>query len=205
MTLHQAVCKGLKEAAASQAKAQAEAGTAILDIINSQLVPALDEVGKGFEKGTLFLPQLLMSAEAAKEAFQVLKEYLPAAENAGESQIILATVKGDIHDIGKNIVKVLLESYRFRVLDLGKDVSPETIVETAREKKIPLVGLSALMTTTAPYMEETIRQLRQADLPCKVVVGGAVITQDYADSIGADCYAADAMETVHYAQSLLEP
>ena len=205
VTLHQAVCKGLKEAAASQAKAQAEAGTAILDIINSQLVPALDEVGKGFEKGTLFLPQLLMSAEAAKEAFQVLKEYLPAAENAGESQIILATVKGDIHDIGKNIVKVLLESYRFRVLDLGKDVPPETIVETAREKKIPLVGLSALMTTTAPYMEETIRQLRQADLPCKVVVGGAVITQDYADSIGADCYAADAMETVHYAQSLLEP
>ena len=205
VTLHQAVCKGLKEAAASQAKAQAEAGTAILDIINSQLVPALDEVGKGFEKGTLFLPQLLMSAEAAKEAFQVLKEYLPAAENAGEPQIILATVKGDIHDIGKNIVKVLLESYRFRVLDLGKDVSPETIVETAREKKIPLVGLSALMTTTAPYMEETIRQLRQADLPCKVVVGGAVITQDYADSIGADCYAADAMETVHYAQSLLEP
>ena len=205
VTLHQAVCKGLKEAAASQAKAQAASGTAILDIINSQLVPALDEVGKGFEKGTLFLPQLLMSAEAAKEAFQVLKEYLPAAENAGESQIILATVKGDIHDIGKNIVKVLLESYRFRVLDLGKDVSPETIVETAREKKIPLVGLSALMTTTAPYMEETIRQLRQADLPCKVVVGGAVITQDYADSIGADCYAADAMETVHYAQSLLEP
>ena len=205
VTLHQAVCKGLKEAAASQAKAQAASGTAILDIINSQLVPALDEVGKGFEKGTLFLPQLLMSAEAAKEAFQVLKEYLPAAENAGESQIILATVKGDIHDIGKNIVKVLLESYRFRVLDLGKDVPPETIVETAREKKIPLVGLSALMTTTAPYMEETIRQLRQADLPCKVVVGGAVITQDYADSIGADCYAADAMETVHYAQSLLEP
>ena len=205
VTLHQAVCKGLKEAAASQAKAQAASGTAILDIINSQLVPALDEVGKGFEKGTLFLPQLLMSAEAAKEAFQVLKEYLPAAENAGEPQIILATVKGDIHDIGKNIVKVLLESYRFRVLDLGKDVSPETIVETAREKKIPLVGLSALMTTTAPYMEETIRQLRQADLPCKVVVGGAVITQDYADSIGADCYAADAMETVHYAQSLLEP
>lgn len=205
VTLYQAVCKGLKEAAASQAKAQAASGTAILDIINSQLVPALDEVGKGFEKGTLFLPQLLMSAEAAKEAFQVLKEYLPAAENAGESQIILATVKGDIHDIGKNIVKVLLESYRFRVLDLGKDVPPETIVETAREKKIPLVGLSALMTTTAPYMEETIRQLRQADLPCKVVVGGAVITQDYADSIGADCYAADAMETVHYAQSLLEP
>ncbi|MDO4516954.1 MAG: homocysteine S-methyltransferase family protein [Bacillota bacterium] len=204
VTLHQAVCKGLKEAAAAQAKAQADSGREILDIINGELVPALDEVGKGFEKGTLFLPQLLMSAEAAKEAFQVLKDYLPPAENAGEPQIILATVKGDIHDIGKNIVKVLLESYRFRVLDLGKDVAPETIVETAREKQIPLVGLSALMTTTAPYMEETIRQLRAAGLPCKIVVGGAVITQDYADSIGADHYAPDAMETVHYAQTLLD-
>lgn len=204
VTLHQAVCKGLKEAAAAQAKGQADSGKDILDIINGELVPALDEVGKGFEKGTLFLPQLLMSAEAAKEAFQVLKDYLPPAESAGEPQIILATVKGDIHDIGKNIVKVLLESYRFRVLDLGKDVAPETIVETAREKKIPLVGLSALMTTTAPYMEETIRQIRAAGLPCKVVVGGAVITQDYADSIGADHYAPDAMETVHYAQTLLD-
>ena len=204
VTLHQAVCKGLKETAAAQAKAQAESGKDILDIINGELVPALDEVGKGFEKGTLFLPQLLMSAEAAKEAFQVLKDYLPPAENAGEPQIILATVKGDIHDIGKNIVKVLLESYRFRVLDLGKDVAPETIVETAREKQIPLVGLSALMTTTAPYMEETIRQIRAAGLPCKIVVGGAVITQDYADSIGADHYAPDAMETVHYAQTLLD-
>ena len=204
VTLHQAVCKGLKEAAAAQAKAQADSGREILDIINGELVPALDEVGKGFEKGTLFLPQLLMSAEAAKEAFQVLKDYLPPAENAGEPQIILATVKGDIHDIGKNIVKVLLESYRFRVLDLGKDVAPETIVETAREKQIPLVGLSALMTTTAPYMEETIRQIRAAGLPCKIVVGGAVITQDYADSIGADHYAPDAMETVHYAQTLLD-
>ena len=204
VTLHQAVCKGLKEAAAAQAKAQADSGREILDIINGELVPALDEVGKGFEKGTLFLPQLLMSAEAAKEAFQVLKDYLPPAENAGEPQIILATVNGDIHDIGKNIVKVLLESYRFRVLDLGKDVAPETIVETAREKQIPLVGLSALMTTTAPYMEETIRQIRAAGLPCKIVVGGAVITQDYADSIGADHYAPDAMETVHYAQTLLD-
>ena len=200
VTLHQAVCKGLKEAAAAQAKVQAESGKDILDVINGELVPALDEVGKGFEKGSLFLPQLLMSAEAAKEAFQVLKDYLPVAENAGEPQILLATVKGDIHDIGKNIVKVLLESYRFRVLDLGKDVAPETIVETVREKGIPLVGLSALMTTTTPYMEETICQLRAAELPCKIVVGGAVITQDYADSIGADHYAPDAMESVHYAQ-----
>ena len=202
-TLNYSVCKGLKEAAAAQAKELAEGGREILDIINGELVPALDEVGKAFEKGKLFLPQLLMSAEAAKEAFQVLKEYLPATESHGAPQIVLATVKGDIHDIGKNIVKVLLESYRFRVLDLGKDVPPEAIVEAVRAQKIPLVGLSALMTTTAPYMKETIQALHEAGLECKVVVGGAVITQDYADEIRADHYAADAMETVHYAQEVL--
>lgn len=202
-TLQHSVCKGLKEAAAAQAKALAEGGRDILDIINGELVPALDQVGKGFEQGTLFLPQLLMSAEAAKGAFQVLQGYLPAGESQGEPQILLATVQGDIHDIGKNIVKVLLESYRFRVLDLGKDVPPETIVAAARERQIPLVGLSALMTTTAPAMAETIRQLRAAGLECKVVVGGAVITGDYAASIGADRYAPDAMATVHYAQEVL--
>lgn len=202
-TLNYSVCKGLKEAAATQAKELAEGGREILDIINGELVPALDEVGKAFEKGKLFLPQLLMSAEAAKEAFQILKEYLPATESHGAPQIVLATVKGDIHDIGKNIVKVLLESYRFRVLDLGKDVPPEAIVEAVRAQKIPLVGLSALMTTTAPYMKETIQALHEAGLDCKVVVGGAVITQDYADEIKADHYAADAMETVHYAQEVL--
>ena len=202
-TLQHSVCKGLKEAAAAQAKALAEGGRDILDIINGELVPALDQVGQGFEKGTLFLPQLLMSAEAAKGAFQVLQGYLPAGESQGEPQILLATVQGDIHDIGKNIVKVLLESYRFRVLDLGKDVAPETIVAAAQARKIPLVGLSALMTTTAPAMAETIRQLRAAGLACKVVVGGAVITGDYAASIGADRYAPDAMATVHYAQEVL--
>ena len=145
-----------------------------------------------------------MSAEAAKDAFQVLKEYLPAGESAGSPQVLLATVKGDIHDIGKNIVKVLLESYRFRVLDLGKDVAPETIADAVAEHTIPLVGLSALMTTTAPYMAETIRLLRTRALPCRVVVGGAVITRDYAADIGADWYAPDAMETVHIAQQLLE-
>ena len=202
-TLQHSVCKGLKEAAAAQAKALAEGGRDILDIINGELVPALDQVGQGFEKGTLFLPQLLMSAEAAKGAFQVLQGYLPAGESQGEPQILLATVQGDIHDIGKNIVKVLLESYRFRVLDLGKDVPPETIVAAAQARKIPLVGLSALMTTTAPAMAETIRQLRAAGLACKVVVGGAVITGDYAASIGADRYTPDAMATVHYAQEVL--
>ena len=202
-TLRQSVVKGLREAAAAQAGAMAEEGADILAIINDHLVPALDEVGRKFEKGTLFLPQLLMSAEAAKDAFQILKERLPAGNTAGSPQILLATVKGDIHDIGKNIVKVLLESYRFRVLDLGKDVPPEAIADAVAEHGIPLVGLSALMTTTAPYMAETIRLLRARGLPCKVVVGGAVITRDYAESIGADRYAPDAMETVHYAQSLL--
>ena len=118
--------------------------------------------------------------------------------------MVLATVQGDIHDIGKNIVKALLENYGFQVIDLGRDVPPERVVQAAKEQGARLVGLSALMTTTTPYMEETIRQLRQSGLPCKIVVGGAVITQDYADAIGADHYAADAMETVHYAQELLE-
>ncbi len=203
VSLRAAVCKGLKDTAETEAKRLADSGRDILDIINGELVPALDEVGLGFEQGALFLPQLLMSAEAAKLAFGVLRGYLPIEEASGEAQIILATVKGDIHDIGKNIVKVLLESYRFRVLDLGKDVSPETIVETARARKIPLVGLSALMTTTAPYMKETIAQLRAAGLSCKVFVGGAVITQEYATQIGADYYAADAMDSVHYAQERL--
>lgn len=203
MSLHQAIGKGLKEAAVAQARALADSGRESLAIINGELVPALDQVSQDFEKGILALPQLLMSAEAAKGAFQVLKTYLPAEESGGSPQILLATVKGDIHDIGKNIVKVLLESYRFRVLDLGKDVAPEIIVAAVREKQIPLVGLSALMTTTAPYMAETIRQLRAAGLPCKVVVGGAVITQEYADSIGADRYVSDAMESVHYAQEVL--
>lgn len=203
MTLRGAVEKGLRDQAEKLAQQEAASGRDVLEIINGELVPALDQVGKGFEKGTLFLPQLLMSAEAAKTAFAVLREYLPVGENQGGPTVLLATVKGDIHDIGKNIVKVLLESYRFQVLDLGKDVPPETIVETVRERGIQLVGLSALMTTTAPYMAETIAQLRQAGLACKVVVGGAVITAEYAAQIGADRYAADAMDTVHYAQEVL--
>lgn len=202
-SLEEAVRKGLRDQAVLRARQEAEAGRPVLDVINEGLVPALDTVGREFEAGTLFLPQLLMSAEAAKGAFGVLKEFLPAAETTGDSQILLATVKGDIHDIGKNIVKVLLESYRFRVLDLGKDVPPEIIVETVREKKIPLVGLSALMTTTAPYMAETIRRLKEEGLPCTVMVGGAVITQSYADQIGADRYCSDAMASVHYAQEVL--
>ena len=202
LTLGEAVRRGLSQEAVALAEQAALGGVPVLEIINESLVPALDAVGRGFEAGTLFLPQLLMSAEAAKAAFEVLKARLPVTAGVGEDVILLATVKGDIHDIGKNIVKVLLESYRFRVLDLGKDVSPERIVEAVAQHKIRLIGLSALMTTTAPYMEETIRQLRTAGQSCAVAVGGAVITQGYADQIGADHYGPDAMSMVHYAQRL---
>lgn len=175
-----------------------------LDIINEDLVPALDVVGQGFEKGTVFLPQLLMAAEAAKAAFAVVKESMAGSAQESKGRVILATVKGDIHDIGKNIVKVLLENYGYDVIDLGKDVPPETIVETALRENIRLVGLSALMTTTVVNMEETIRQLHQQKPDCHIVVGGAVMTQDYADKIGADCYGRDAMTTVRYADELAE-
>ena len=175
-----------------------------LDIINEDLVPALDVVGQGFEKGTVFLPQLLMAAEAAKAAFAVVKESMAGSAQESKGRVILATVKGDIHDIGKNIVKVLLENYGYDVIDLGKDVPPETIVETALRENIRLVGLSALMTTTVVNMEETIRQLHQQKPDCRIVVGGAVMTQDYADKIGADCYGRDAMTTIRYADELAE-
>ena len=174
-------------------------------MINEEIIPALDHVGKGFEKGTVFLPQLLMSAEAAKAAFEVIKN---AMAGSGETQekkgtIILATVKGDIHDIGKNIVKVLLENYSYDVIDLGKDVPPETVVEEAVSRHVPLVGLSALMTTTVPSMDETIKQLRESAPWVKVMVGGAVLTQEYADTIGADAYCKDAMASVHYAETVI--
>lgn len=175
-----------------------------LDIINEDLVPALDVVGQGFEKGTVFLPQLLMAAEAAKAAFAVVKKSMAGSAQESKGRVILATVKGDIHDIGKNIVKVLLENYGYDVIDLGKDVPPETIVETALRENIRLVGLSALMTTTVVNMEETIRQLHEQKPDCRIVVGGAVMTQDYADKIGADCYGRDAMTTVRYADELAE-
>ena len=157
-------------------------------------------------KGTVFLPQLLMSAESAKEAFAILKEELSKSgqTDAKKEKVILATVKGDIHDIGKNIVKVLLENYAFDVVDLGKDVPPEKVVEAAKENNVKLVGLSALMTTTVVSMEETIKQLRKEVPDCKVMVGGAVLNQEYADMIGADFYGKDAMQSVHYARKILK-
>lgn len=203
LSLRESIEKGLKEDASLITTHLSEEQDP-LEIINTELIPALNHVGDGFEKGTVFLPQLLMSAEAAKSAFAVLKDKM---DKSGKVQdkigtIVLATVKGDIHDIGKNIVKVLLENYSFDVIDLGKDVPPEKIVETVLGKDIRLVGLSALMTTTVGSMEETIRQLREKAPGCRVMVGGAVLNQEYADMIGADFYGKDAMQSVRYAQKL---
>ncbi len=203
MDLKTIIIKGLKEEAFAATK---ELITTLkpLDIIHEHLIPALDVVGKGFEQGTVFLPQLLMSADAAKNAFSVLKEHMASEgqEQEKKEKIILATVKGDIHDIGKNIVKVLLENYGYDVIDLGKDVSPEMIVKKAAEEHVKLIGLSALMTTTVVSMEETIKLLRKYVPDCRVMVGGAVLNQEYADMIGADFYGKDAMQSVYYAQQL---
>ena len=201
MPLGESIERGLTGRAAEAAKAALQT-VPPLELVNTELIPALDRVGKGFEKGTVFLPQLLMSAEAAKAAFDVVKESMRGAPQRSRGKIILATVKGDIHDIGKNIVKVLLENYGYQVIDLGKDVDPAVIAETAIREQVPLIGLSALMTTTVVSMEQTIRLLREKTPDAKIVVGGAVLTQEYADAIGADCYARDAMATVHYADQI---
>ena len=191
--------KGMRDAVTESVKNLLEKSEP-LDIINNEIIPALDKIGTDFEKGIAFLPQLLMSAEAASAAFDIIKEKLPKGETDNSRPVVLATVKGDIHDIGKNIVKVMLESYGFTVHDLGRDVSPSVIVEFALEHNCKLVGLSALMTTTVPAMEETIKLLHRADNTIKVVVGGAVLNQEYADNIGADFYAADAMATVRISE-----
>ena len=206
LSLTDCIVKGLKEQAYKATKE--ELGTKdTMEIINGELVPALDIVGKGFEKGTVFLPQLLMSAEAAKAGFEAIKEYVSSQGTNQEKKatIVIATVKGDIHDIGKNIVKVLLENYGYEVIDLGKDVPPETVVDKVIETHAPLVGLSALMTTTVVSMEETIKKLHESAPWCKIMVGGAVLTQEYADMIGADFYGKDAMQSVYYAEELLNP
>ncbi len=202
-SLSAAIERGLKDAAHQAVTALLEEKEP-LAIINDQMIPALDRVGKGFEKGTIFLPQLLMSAEAAKAAFEVIKTKMDAKGQVQEKKgtIVLATVKGDIHDIGKNIVKVLLENYGYEVVDLGKDVPPERIVEETMGRKVQLVGLSALMTTTVPSMEETIRRLRTAAPWARVMVGGAVLTEEYARTIDADMYCRDAMASVNYAESI---
>lgn len=199
--LHHAIVKGLKDLAAAAAKENLRHRDPMA-IVQEDIIPALDTVGTGFENKTVFLPQLLMSAEAAKAAFEQIKAGMSGEKAADGCPFVLATVKGDIHDIGKNIVKLLLENYGFAVTDLGRDVAPEVIVEKTITLHAPIVGLSALMTTTVPAMEETIRQLRKDAPWCKIVVGGAVLNQEYADAIGADKYAKDAMETVRYAESI---
>ena len=205
ISLFDAVVRGLAESAYQAAKKELETKKP-LEVIDGDLIPALDKVGQGFEKKTVFLPQLLMSADAAKAGFDAIKERLQSQGTVSSSKgtIVIATVKGDIHDIGKNIVKVLLENYGFNVIDLGKDVPPEQVVETAREHQVKLVGLSALMTTTVANMEETIKLLKQELPMCKVMVGGAVLTQTYADMIGADFYSKDAMGSVRYANELFQ-
>lgn len=203
INLKDAIVKGLKDAALSSCKASLES-LEPMEVINTMIIPALNEVGSDFEKGKVYLPQLLMSADAASGAFDVVKSKIDKKDSVSASPIILATVKGDIHDIGKNIVKVVLESYGFEVADLGKDVPPQTVCDAIASTGAKLVGLSALMTTTVPAMEETIALIKKTYPHVKVVVGGAVLTEEYASVIGADYYAADAMDTAKIAGTLLK-
>ena len=199
--LMKAVEKGLKGDAAAHTRTLL-AEKQPLEVVDEALIPALDIVGAKYEKGTLFLPQLLQAASAAQSAFEEIKTALAqkGEGSASKGRIVLATVKGDVHDIGKNIVRVILENYGFEVLDLGRDVPVETVVDTVREKDVHLVGLSALMTTTLKSMEETIAALRAAKLDCKIMVGGAVLTPEYAEKIGADWYAKDAKRSADIAK-----
>ena len=182
-----------------------------LEIVSEEVIPALNEVGQGFEEKRMYLPQLLMSAEAAKEAFVIIKAQMEKNRDkedenkraGSDCRIVIATVKGDVHDIGKNIVKLLLENYGFDVTDLGKDVDPEEVLRAVNEIHADVCGLSALMTTTVPAMEETIKLIHEKAKWCKVMVGGAVLTQEYADKIGADAYSKDAMGSVRYVEGLM--
>ena len=206
LPLADCVLSGLRDAAGEAAAALLAEGRDPMELVNEILIPALDRVGADFESGKLFLPQLIQSATAAQAGFEEIKKSLAAQKtdrSVSKGTIVLATVKGDIHDIGKNIVKVILENYGYDILDLGKDVPPERVVEAARESGAPLVGLSALMTTTVPSMAETIRQLRAGGLACKVMVGGAVLTPEYAAEIGADYYAKDAKASADIAKEVL--
>ena len=203
MTLDEAICRGLRTEAARLAKAEL-ANCDELALVEQHLIPALDKVGVDYEKGVVFLPQLLSAAQAAQAVFEVIRTAMAEKGTASvvKGRIVVATVKGDIHDIGKNIVKTVLENYGYEVIDLGRDVPPETVVETVVREKIRLVGLSALMTTTLPSMEETIRQLHQLDVPPVIMVGGAVVTEEYAAQMGADYYTKDARASVAVARKV---
>lgn len=204
-SLEYAVLNGIREYAADATRELLKIRP-VMEIVNEILIPALDKVGADFESGKLFLPQLIQSATTAQEAFDVLKEYMSGQKDAGtvsKGKVIIATVKGDIHDIGKNIVKVVMENYGYEMIDLGKDVPIEKVVEAVQQTGAKLVGLSALMTTTVVSMEETIRAIHEAGCDCKIWVGGAVLTEDYARQIGADFYAKDAKQSVDIAKSIL--
>ncbi len=202
--LQEAIVRGLRDRAGTLTADALSAGADSLVLVQEEIIPALNIVGEGFEKKTVYLPQLLMSAEAAKAAFEAIKAVMQTTGGASSVKcpFVLATVRGDIHDIGKNIVRLLLENYGYAVSDLGRDVAPEDVCDEVLRLHAPLCGLSALMTTTVPAMEETIKLLRERAPFCRVVVGGAVLTQEYADAIGADKYARDAMETVRYAEEV---
>lgn len=204
LTLDEAIIRGLRSDAAKLAK-EALAAETELQLVEGHLIPALDKVGNDYEQGKAFLPQLLGAAQAAQSVFEVIKTSL--AEKGGETvkkhRVVIATVQGDIHDIGKNIVKTVMENYGYEMIDLGRDVPPEVIVKTVQEQGIRLVGLSALMTTTLPAMEETVRQLKAIDNPPYIMVGGAVVTEEYAQCMGADAYAKDARAAVEAARRLL--
>ncbi len=204
MTLEEAIIKGLKSDAGKLAGIALETESG-LELVERRLIPALDKVGDGYEAGTVFLPQLLSAAQAAQAVFEAVREKMAGTGDAPvkKGRLVIATVQGDIHDIGKNIVKTVLENYGYDVLDLGRDVPPETVVKAVTEKGVRLVGLSALMTTTLPAMEETVRQLKALPDPPKVFVGGAVVTEDYAKGIGADAYAKDARQSVEIAREVL--
>lgn len=203
--LQNAIIKGLSNKAHNFTESYIKNGTDALDLVNNAVIPALNVVGDGFEKKTLFLPNLLMAAEAAQSSFAVIKDDMAKkGSSTNGPKIIMATVKGDVHDIGKNIVKVILENYGYDVIDLGKDVSPEKVVDCAKENDVKLVGLSALMTTTVPSMEETIKELHSECPETKIMVGGAVMNEDYAKMIHADFYAKDAMASVAFAQEVFK-
>ncbi len=200
--LYSYILRGQK-IASSEATKELLKTLAPLDVVNGYVIPALDELGRAYEQGKVFLPSLLMGAESAKAAFEVIKCSLGESSTVKKAKFVIATVHGDIHDIGKNIVKLLLENYGFIVIDLGKDVPPEKIVETVLKENVPICGLSALMTTTVPAMVQTVNLLKEKAPYCKIVVGGAVLNEDYAKKMGADYYAKDALDTVKYAESLI--
>ena len=204
MNLETAIAKGLKEETAVQTTKALETMSE-LEVINQLLIPALDKVGERYEKQQIFLPQLINSANAACEGFEIIKARIAkrGEGSVSKGKIVMATVFGDIHDIGKNIVKVVLENYGYNVIDLGRDVAPEAVVEAAIKENVYLIGLSALMTTTVSSMAKTIKALRDSGHDCKVMVGGAVLTPDYAEEIGADFYSKDAKQSADIARKVL--